>query len=1073
MLNRYSVKKIFVFVQTHGFSLLLLLLLFFFACVEYFSLNLFHPVIHGISGTYYGDDMQWQGFAWKKQIIDTEISHDTKDFQRTKTYFHNRFSVEWIGFIEITETGDYTFFTNSDDGSLLYIDGAKVVDNDGAHGLREAHGTIHLIKGLHKIRIRYFQIGGEAVLRVYWSKGQGPKIPLSSEVLFPLNTSSFRRYKADHIAMGIYLLLIAVCLSMYKFKEMAKKKGKSPNSILIWVLGLAIGIYVYGFPLTSATELLYHALARYDKHIDYSAQELREVCQRYSPGEVSFRVDGNLTSLNNRSTKIYQLAKLPSLYHGEMMQQLYSMPCMMTWGYKVFSYYPTYFPAYTPYLWLIDQYGISDIYPSLLLLLGSYVGLCCLFFITKKLSGSNLLGLFSLFCPYFYSKIASIPVNLDIFNVFVTIYLGQVLASSSFLSSGVFRCSCRWARIIKELIVLALFSVHFLTYLFAWPITFRYVPLLLIVTLLAGGGLCRHKTIVFRAVFAGLLLVLFHVPYQHYTATLLSPISKVNHAVSGAWGPFWIVTGLYEQPTYLGMPLGENVYYMVSNFDPLLGKSHKNPAFAPVTVFNQMFRPWGLRLWKEQLFHRPLEYLTVLWTRFLLQIEFHDTYRNVDNHQVAKFSPEYLENLIFITGISLICWNIGVLLFFRFDAWPILLSPIVSVLWMIFGGQCLTSIYHVHRYHFVEGLFILACLLPGFLGWGIISTKITISRMHGYLSTKSFSFNKKLIILFVIAGGALVVTTPYFIREYREAKLAFQAWRLLFLGKPFDEIQKILDLIIKMDRRIPGAAEMYAAWITDAYWGWCTFNKAGCAFRPEYSADENKAGRELFLSYYRETITLGRSNPYYSSYAKLVGLEDWEEIFKAALQNHPDSPYATYMAYQLVTEGRIPITEKEYYTKMFDDLYAELLRDTKKFRVGLQRYPQVLQSKKAEISQEEEGLAVKLRSGGEIVVQGSPTYHDPETKVILFVKVLRGKAIARVVGENNHSEEICEAIQLEEDNEISYRIFQCGTENRLKTMNIQIQASTEECEVLVRDKIPVFENPRFYSPGMLKIINKT
>ena len=36
--------------------------------------------------------------------------------------------------INVPTAGDYEFFTNSDDGSILYIDGGIVVDNDGLHG---------------------------------------------------------------------------------------------------------------------------------------------------------------------------------------------------------------------------------------------------------------------------------------------------------------------------------------------------------------------------------------------------------------------------------------------------------------------------------------------------------------------------------------------------------------------------------------------------------------------------------------------------------------------------------------------------------------------------------------------------------------------------------------------------------------------------------------------------------------------------------------------------------------------------------------------------------------------------
>lgn len=41
------------------------------------------------------------------------------------------FALEWTGFIRIPESGTYTFALGSDDGSVLWIAGMKVVDNAG------------------------------------------------------------------------------------------------------------------------------------------------------------------------------------------------------------------------------------------------------------------------------------------------------------------------------------------------------------------------------------------------------------------------------------------------------------------------------------------------------------------------------------------------------------------------------------------------------------------------------------------------------------------------------------------------------------------------------------------------------------------------------------------------------------------------------------------------------------------------------------------------------------------------------------------------------------------------------
>jgi hypothetical protein len=76
--------------------------------------------------------------------------------------------------LSIESAGKYTFFTRSDDGSALYIDGKKVVDNDGDHGVTEKAGKIDLTPGTHEIRVEWFNGGGGGWLDTYY---QGPGMP--------------------------------------------------------------------------------------------------------------------------------------------------------------------------------------------------------------------------------------------------------------------------------------------------------------------------------------------------------------------------------------------------------------------------------------------------------------------------------------------------------------------------------------------------------------------------------------------------------------------------------------------------------------------------------------------------------------------------------------------------------------------------------------------------------------------------------------------------------------------------------------------------------------------------------
>ena len=78
------------------------------------------------------------------------------------------FGLIFTGFIDAPETGLYRFFVDSDDGSMMRIHGAVVVDNDGAHSATEKSGAIALEKGLHPIEILMFEDAGQDLLRVSW-----------------------------------------------------------------------------------------------------------------------------------------------------------------------------------------------------------------------------------------------------------------------------------------------------------------------------------------------------------------------------------------------------------------------------------------------------------------------------------------------------------------------------------------------------------------------------------------------------------------------------------------------------------------------------------------------------------------------------------------------------------------------------------------------------------------------------------------------------------------------------------------------------------------------------------------
>jgi hypothetical protein len=85
----------------------------------------------------------------------------------------DNFAAKWRGWILIHNPGSYTFYLSSDDGSKLYIDKKQVVDNDGLHGWRTKQGTRTLTAGSHHIKVKFFEKGGHAGIKL---KFKGPDV---------------------------------------------------------------------------------------------------------------------------------------------------------------------------------------------------------------------------------------------------------------------------------------------------------------------------------------------------------------------------------------------------------------------------------------------------------------------------------------------------------------------------------------------------------------------------------------------------------------------------------------------------------------------------------------------------------------------------------------------------------------------------------------------------------------------------------------------------------------------------------------------------------------------------------
>lgn len=103
--------------------------------------------------------------------IEAQVNVESTEESFAGTGLSEAFYVRWTGVLRAPAAGKYTFYSESDDGSRVFIGETKVIDNNGLHPMEEKSGEIELKAGDHPIRIEMFENTGQAGCRISW---EGP-----------------------------------------------------------------------------------------------------------------------------------------------------------------------------------------------------------------------------------------------------------------------------------------------------------------------------------------------------------------------------------------------------------------------------------------------------------------------------------------------------------------------------------------------------------------------------------------------------------------------------------------------------------------------------------------------------------------------------------------------------------------------------------------------------------------------------------------------------------------------------------------------------------------------------------
>jgi len=129
----------------------------------------------GLPGFYYNANQKAAGAPSAKRV-DPTINFNWGGTPPITGLIGVNWSANWAGQVQAENTGTYTFYTNSDDGVRLWVNGQLLIDNWPDHGPTVDQATIGLVAGLkYSILVQYHQDGGGSLLSLSWS---APGLPM-------------------------------------------------------------------------------------------------------------------------------------------------------------------------------------------------------------------------------------------------------------------------------------------------------------------------------------------------------------------------------------------------------------------------------------------------------------------------------------------------------------------------------------------------------------------------------------------------------------------------------------------------------------------------------------------------------------------------------------------------------------------------------------------------------------------------------------------------------------------------------------------------------------------------------
>lgn len=137
----------------------------------------------GLSGTYF-DNADLTGSTLVR--TDPRIDVDFGTGPPSANLGADQFAVRWAGQVLADRSETYTFYTLTDDGARLWVNGIRLVNDWTDHGVVENRGSIALTAGRrYSLVMEYYDNSGGGLARLLWSSPGTPKSVVPANRLFP------------------------------------------------------------------------------------------------------------------------------------------------------------------------------------------------------------------------------------------------------------------------------------------------------------------------------------------------------------------------------------------------------------------------------------------------------------------------------------------------------------------------------------------------------------------------------------------------------------------------------------------------------------------------------------------------------------------------------------------------------------------------------------------------------------------------------------------------------------------------------------------------------------------------